>query len=331
MVALSLAGVTVLMWLVAAVVGRKLSRRALLPVSSMAEAARAMSVDDSGQRLPSIATGDELEALATSFNGLLGRLHEALERRKRFAGDASHQLRTPLAAILGQIEVACRKERTGPEYRQVLDRVHAEGLRLQRIVEALLFLSRADSDAALPGLTDVDLAAWLPEHLLGWSAHPRATDLTFEARPGADFRVEAHLQLLGQLLDNLIENAFKYSESGSPVLVRLEKEPGLVVMAVEDGGVGLTPEEIPHVFEPFYRSTRARLRASAGIGLGLSVAKRIAQAFSGSLEAEARNGRGARFSVRLPDARTSDSHLLNEADREGSGRTHPQMTQINAD
>lgn len=297
----SLAGLTFLLWLLAVGGGRKLSRRALLPVSQMATAARGMSVDDLGQRLPGPGTRDELDDLASSFNGLLTRLHEALERRKRFAGDASHQLRTPLAAILGQIEVARRRDRTNEEYRQVLDQVHSEGRRLQRIVEALLFLSRAESDAALPDLERVELAQWLNDHLEGWSIHPRAIDLTSEIAIDTATCAEVHPPLLAQLLDNLLENAFKYSDSGSPVCVRLNREPGGVSLTVEDRGVGLTPEEIPQVFEPFFRSPRARLRASSGIGLGLSVAKRITEAFGGRLVAENRAGKGSRFTVHLPE------------------------------
>ena len=297
----SLAGLTFLLWLLAVGGGRKLSHRALLPVSQMATAARRMSVDDLGQKLPGPGTRDELDDLASSFNGLLTRLHEALERRKRFAGDASHQLRTPLAAILGQIEVARRRDRTNEEYRQVLDQVHSEGRRLQRIVEALLFLSRAESDAALPDLERLELTRWLNDHLEVWSAHPRAADLTSEIAIDEAIFVEVHPPLLAQLLDNLLENAFKYSDPGSAVRVRLGREPGWVFLTVEDRGVGLAPEEIPQVFEPFYRSPRARLRASSGIGLGLSVAKRITEAFGGRLVAENRTGKGSQFTVHLPE------------------------------
>jgi signal transduction histidine kinase len=303
-VALTLAGLSAAVWLLAAAAGRHLCRRALRPMTLMARAAGAMTADDRAQRLPSPGTGDELEGLARSFNGLLDRLHEALVRQERFTGDASHQLRTPLAALRGQVEVALRRERTAGEYRRTLEQLRCESERLQRIVESLLFLSRSASDAGRPDLEAVDLATWLPAHLGNWSSHPRAADLRAEVEAVGDAPLTAlaHSGLLGQLLDNLIENAFKYSEPGSPVDVRLRREPGVVSVAVADRGPGLTADERAHVFEPFYRSPRARRLGAPGVGLGLAVVARIAAAFGGAASAEGEPGRGSTFTVRLPAA-----------------------------
>src|SRR5439155_4762880 len=138
-------------WLLALFLGRAMSRRALRPLSSMACSARAMDASDRGQRLPSATAGDELEDLARAFNGLLNRLQEAFERQRRFTGDASHQLRTPLTAMLGQIDVALRRDRQADDYRRTLDLVHGQASHLRKIVEALLFLTRADLDA-VPGI-----------------------------------------------------------------------------------------------------------------------------------------------------------------------------------
>lgn len=301
-VGLTLAGLSLVLWLLAAVAGRALGRGALRPMRLMAQAAGSMTADDGGQRLPSPGTGDELEDLGRSFNGLLGRLHEALVRQQRFTGDASHQLRTPLAALRGQIEVALRRERPAEEYRRVLEQAHAETVRLHQIVEALLFLARSASDAARPDLELVDLSEWVPEHLLGWSAHPRASDLHVVDETGGLARALVHRPLLGLLIDNLVENAFKYSEPAAPVVVRTTREPGALVLAVEDEGDGLAPEESSKVFEPFYRSPRARRQGKPGVGLGLAVVQRVVEAFGGSVVAEGSPGRGTRFVVRLPEA-----------------------------
>src|SRR5262249_54426594 len=128
-VALGLIGLSIVIWLLAAVVGWWLCKRALLPVARMAKAAGSISMAHGGQRLPKPGTGDELDLLAGSFNGLLDRLHQEFERQKRFTGDASHQLRTPLAALLGQLEVARRRERTVDEYQRGLEEVHARPIR----------------------------------------------------------------------------------------------------------------------------------------------------------------------------------------------------------
>ncbi len=130
------------LWTLAAVVGQRFGRRALTPLSHMAEAARTMLWMDGNARLPSPGTRDELEDFASSFNGLLDRLHEALERQKQFTGQASHQLRTPLAGLIATIDVTRRRPRTLQEHERVLDRLHADALRLWRVVEALLFLAR---------------------------------------------------------------------------------------------------------------------------------------------------------------------------------------------
>ena len=289
-------------WLLAAFGGRLLTRRALMPVTHMAQAARAMTPEHKDERLPSPGTGDELEVLARSFNGLLGRLHEALERQRRFTGDASHQLRTPLTALISEIELARRRERSPEEYRDVLDRVHGDAVRLRQIVESLLFLARADAEAERPALDTVDLAAWLPHHLGHWAHHERACDLRCDVGTGAAVWAKVHAPLLGQLVDNLLDNACKYSAPGTPVDVRLERAGGSVALVVEDHGQGIDPGDLPHVFEPFFRSKGGCPRGPAGFGLGLAVVQRIADALGGQVAVQSTPGRGTRFTVRVPEA-----------------------------
>jgi signal transduction histidine kinase len=286
------------LWLLAAVIGRYFGRRALAPLTLMAESARAMPFDDC--RLPSPGTRDEVEDFARSFNGLLDRLHVALERQRQFTGQASHQLRTPLAALIAAIEVARRRPRTIEEHERVLDQLHDDSTRLWRVVEALLFLARADAEAELPDLERVDLAGWAAEHLLTWSGHERAPDLCFERGGREPLWARVHRPLLGQLLDNLLENACKYSEAGTPITVRAWCEADGVALAVEDQGCGIPAEDLSHVFEPFYRSESARRLGRAGVGLGLAVARRIAASHGGTISAESEPGRGSRFVVRLP-------------------------------
>jgi signal transduction histidine kinase len=288
------------LWALAAAIGRHFARRALAPLALMAEAARAMPSDDG--RLPGPGTGDELEDFARSFNGLLDRLHVALERQKQFTGQASHQLRTPLAALIAAIEVARRRPRTAAEHERLLDRLHDDAVRLWRVVEALLFLARADAEAALPDLEPLDLAAWAADHLGAWSGHERAADLRLEGDDAGPLRIRAHPALLGQLLGNLLENACKYSEPGTPVVVRAWREPGVVAIAVEDRGCGIPTEDLPRVFEPFYRAESARRLGRAGAGLGLAVARRIAAALGGTIEVASETGRGSRFVLRFPEA-----------------------------
>jgi heavy metal sensor kinase len=306
---LALAGVSLGLWLLAALAGRWLCRQALAPVQQMATAARMMNAADLGRRLPEPGRGDELQDLARAFNGLLARLEEAFERQRRFTGGASHQLRTPLTAMLGQVEVALRRERPAEEYREVLQHVRGQAAQLQQIVEMLLFLARADAEAKPADLVPVDLVAWLPGHLERWAGHPRRPDLRLKRLDGQAAWVRAQGPLLGQLVDNLVENACKYSEPGRPVTVFLGSADGAVTLAVEDEGCGIAPDDLPHVFEPFYRSADVRRLGRPGVGLGLAVARRIADVFGGTLTAESEPGRGSRFTLGLPrcQARGTDA------------------------
>ncbi|HKB34814.1 MAG TPA: ATP-binding protein [Gemmataceae bacterium] len=296
--AMTLAGLSLGVLTVAAVLGRWLSRRALQPLTRMAASARSMSAEDLNERLPAAQTADELEDLCRAFNDLLGRVQEAFERQRRFTGDASHQLRTPLTVMLGQLEVALRRPRPAEEYREALAVARGQAEHLHRIVEMLLFLARADAEARLPELERTELGAWLAGHLESWADHPRSRDLRVEAGPPRWVRVQP--ALLGQLLDNLLDNACKYSEQGTPITVQVGGDAASATLAVEDAGSGIDATDLPHIFEPFYRSEEARRRGRSGVGLGLAVAARIAGALGGAIEVQSERGRGSRFVLRLP-------------------------------
>ena len=292
-------GLCLLAWIAAALVGRWVCRRALRPLLGMAETARNMPATELHHRLQVPPTHDELSGLALDFNGLLARVEDAFARQRRFTGEASHQLRTPLTALLGQIEVALRRERPAEEYRQTLERVARQGQQLGQIVEALLFLARADAEAALPDAEPIELSSWLREYLTGWSSHGRAGDLKAELGTSETW-VAAPAGLLRQMMDNLLENAFKYSERGSAVAVRLIAEPGRSRVEIEDHGLGLSESEVEHLFEPFFRSPSARRLGLPGVGLGLAVVQRIASALGGKVSVKSKLGEGSVFSIELP-------------------------------
>ncbi len=278
-------------WLVAALLCRRLSRRALTPLTRMVASARGLDAGDPGWCLDEAGTGDELDELGRAFNELLSRLHVAYERQRRFSGDASHQLRTPLTVLIGQIEVALRQERSGEEYRRILASALGRAVQLGRIVEALMFLARAEADAPLPECEPMDLDRWLAEHL---ASRSEAEVIHLDLH-GDGARARAHPALLGQLLDNLLDNARTHGGPGTPIRVETSREGDMLVLAVEDAGPGIPTEDIPHIFEPFYRSAQARRRGTSGVGLGLAVARRIAVAFGGTLNVRSRPGKGGSF------------------------------------
>jgi signal transduction histidine kinase len=284
----------------AAVVGRRIVRQALQPVIAMAAQARTMAASDSAGRLPVADTGDELAELGRSFNGLLERLFGTLERQRRFAGDAAHQLRTPLAALQGQVDVALRRERSADDYRATLEVVREQTGELTEIVESLLFLARSQNDAAPPESDTVELAEWLSACVGHWSGHERFADI--RCRAAAEAVVRAPPVLLRQLVDNLVGNALKYGPAGTPVDVEAAVRGDLVELSVADRGIGIAEDELASVFQPFFRSARARQSGAAGTGLGLAVAAQIAAALGGKLTCESKLGEGSRFTLLLPRA-----------------------------
>lgn len=297
--AVALVGLMLAVLSIALVLARTVCRRALVPVARMTEAARVMGAADLTHRLPVTKSSDELANLATAFNGLLDRLAEAFERERRFAGEASHQLRTPLTALIGQVEVALRRDREPAEYRRALASVLDQAGRVRRVVEALLFLARSEADARLPGVESVDLAAWVSVRLRSWDHHPRQGDLKFEP-PSEAASAMIHPDLFGELLDALLDNALKYSASDTPVAVRVGCDPAGPWVEVEDLGCGIVPDDLAQLFRPFFRSESARKRGVPGVGLGLAVAARVAAALGGSIAVESEVERGSRFRVRLP-------------------------------
>jgi two-component system OmpR family sensor kinase len=287
-------------WLLAAMLCRKLSRSALAPLTRMVASARGLDALDPGWHLEEPGTRDELDELGRAFNDLLARLQMAYHRQRAFSSDASHQLRTPITVLTGQLEVALRQDRAPEEYRRVLRAALARGVQLRQIVEALLFLGGADADAAVPDVEPLELNRWTAEHLAGPLPTNCANEIVHDAALGEPLWIKVHSGLLAQLIDNLLDNACKYSRPGSTVRVRSWREGDLAVLAVEDTGQGISEEDLPRVFEPFFRSKAVRRQGIAGLGLGLSVVERIVHVFGGSVTVQSELDAGSRFEIRLP-------------------------------
>ena len=298
--ALVLVSLSVGVWIMALIFGRRLSRRALRPVTTMADAAHAIGGDEVEQRLPVPRTDDELEELGQSINGLLDRLQVSFERQRRFTGDASHQLRTPLTAILGQVELALRQDRDVEEYKRVLGVVQRKTRHLRQIVESLLFLARSDNETMAPMLEKIDLVPWLSAHLGSWQETGRGGDLKLDFETALPMPIRVQPALLAELVNNLLDNAARYSEPGTPIRVNLGRDEATASLTVEDRGIGIAADEISLLFEPFYRSAAARTRGGPGLGLGLAVAERLARSFDAKIEVSSQVGVGSRFTLRLP-------------------------------
>jgi heavy metal sensor kinase len=296
----ALGGVSATIWILAAILGRYLCLKELAPLERMAHAARQISAKDFDRRVPSPGTKNELDDLANAFNDLLDRLQTSFEQQRRFAAEASHQLRTPLTAVLGQLEVALRRDRSPTEYREALASAHQQASVLRQIVETLLFFSRESDDATQIAFEHFELHEWLKNHFDLWRGHPRFEDMNLESSTTTILYVAAQPVLLAQALDNLLDNACKYSEPNTPINVRISLQESEARIEVDDQGCGISESERPYVFDPFFRGDQSRYQGKSGVGLGLSVAKRIAVFFGGRVELHSTSGRGTQISLILP-------------------------------
>lgn len=287
-------------WVLAALSSWGVCRWGLAPLRRMAEESAKVTASTLSFRLPDPGTRDELGNLTVAFNAVLDRLEEAFEQQRRFTAEASHQLRTPLTGLLGQVEVARRKERSAEDYQRVLDTVHQEAERLRQIVEALLFLARSERDVLPLKAERINLGPWLADHLRHWSNHPRFAEICTSALPLGSLVIQTHPLLLGQILDVLLENALKYSDPGTSVVVRVSTEGNEVHLSVEDHGWGIPPGDLPRLFEPFFRSDAVRRAGRSGLGLGLAVAGKMARVLGGQMCVQSIPHQGTRFTIRLP-------------------------------
>jgi heavy metal sensor kinase len=286
--------------------GLLLANQALRPVDRLTRAAEHIAAGDLSQRVPEPARMDELGRLAATFNYMISRLQAAFERQKQFTSDASHELRTPLAVMRGDIEITLRRERSAEEYKRALTSNLEEIIRLSRLVEDLLTLARGDTGRIELRCEPVDLndlCRRMTEYITPLADH-RDQTLTYEPPRGAEtapVMVSADVLRIKQLLLNLLDNAIKYTPLRGRVALRLKTEDKVAVITVADTGRGIPSEDLPHIFERFFRrSAKTADRTAAGFGLGLSIVKWIVDSHGGRIEAKSEVGKGTEFMVRLP-------------------------------
>jgi heavy metal sensor kinase len=277
-----------------------MSRRALQPVDEIIDAARSVGEQSLGRRLPAPDTQDELQRLSVTLNQMLDRIESAFRRVTEFTADASHELRTPVALIRTTAEVALRKQRTSEGYREALEEVHNESVRTTDLIENLLTLARADAGKATLERREIDLVPVVQEACLQGEKLARAKHLGFRAEvPDTPVRTLGDASALRRLMLIVLDNAAKYTPEGE-ITVRLAAVNGKAQVQVSDTGIGIAPSELSRVFERFYRADKSRSRDSGGAGLGLSIAKWIAEAHAGAIEARSEQGAGSTFVITLP-------------------------------
>ena len=279
--------------------GLWLAHRTLAPVSALADAAAAVNERDFEARLDEQAAPAELRPLSRAFNATLDRLERAFLKQARFTADASHELRTPVSIIRAQAEQALKFERTPEEYRSALTACLRGAERMTKLVEGLLALARADAGEEQPARDPIELDQLVREtaDLLRPAALAADVELACSTHPA---RVAGDARLLAEVLNNLVHNGIRYNRPGGKVDLDLILENGSALVAVRDTGIGIEAQDVPHLFERFFRVDPARSRAHGGSGLGLSIARWIVEAHGGTLEVDSRPQIGSTFTVRLP-------------------------------
>jgi two-component system OmpR family sensor kinase len=294
-------GGTVAILVAVTAIGVVLARSALRPVDQIVARARLIGAANLTERLPDPGTSDELGRLAATLNEMLDRIERSVESQRRFTADASHELRSPLSRLRIELEVALRRPRTLADYEAVLRSALEEAERLSRLTEELLMLARLDAGEAVARPdAPVALAPLVEAELNRLKPEADARQITVAVAAPPEVAVQAPADTLGLVIANLLQNAVKFSPPTGRVTVTLRPKGTEAVLSVANSGPGIPPEDLPRVFERFYRGTRSRSPDLPGVGLGLAISRAIVDAYGGHIAVESTRRAGTTFTVRLP-------------------------------
>jgi signal transduction histidine kinase len=306
---------------VAPLLGYFLAGRATRPLARIIKTTARLRPSRMDERLPIRGTRDELDQLSTTINRFLDVLGVYLERNREFVANAAHELRSPLAAVQSSVEVTLNSERTIAEYQEMLGEIADECGQLRVLVNQLLLLAETDAERFPVEKRPVRFDKLLERSLdmFRGAAEERGIELT--AGIANEFTIDGDADRLRQVVNNLIDNSLKYTPAGGRVRVLLGLDPhgGQLLLRVFDNGVGIDAEDLPHVFERFYRGDKSRQRenVTSGNGLGLSICESIVLSHGGTIEVESAKGAGATFIVRLP---VSPAAKMRAESREPAGQ-----------
>jgi two-component system OmpR family sensor kinase len=280
---------------------RWLTHRAIHRIDDVIATAARMSADDLGARLPVSGRGDELDDLAGALNALFARIDAGIAAQRQFAADASHELRSPLTVLASTLEIARRRPRSPAEWETFADRALDEVRHLNAVVDGLLQFARAGQIRR----TRQDLAALVDAVHSRWSSIAADAGIHLELDVPDEVTADVDADLVSVALANLVANAIAYTPAGGTIHLRLEPADDVLRLHVDDTGPGVAPDERARILEPFVRSAAPaadRADSRAGVGLGLAIVRRVAEAHGGAVTiADAPTG-GARFTLGLPVA-----------------------------
>lgn len=292
--------VTPLVLLFSAAVCYWLAGRAFMPIHRLAYTAREIEASDLHRRVPVPKPRDEVRDLALIFNQMIERLEYAFTLQRRFVADASHELRTPVAVIRNMTEVALSHPADREDYVSVLSEINAETERLGLLISDLLTLARADEGQVLFDHDAVQLDLLAADVVASMESLALEHQISLQTDQLQQATVLGDAARLIQVIMSLVDNAITYTNPGGTVTVSVTTEDDIAQLSVSDTGIGIAPEDQPHVFERFYRADPARSRAAGGSGLGLSIVDWVVKAHGGTVMVESQLGRGTTFIIELP-------------------------------
>jgi signal transduction histidine kinase len=280
--------------------GFMLANRALKPISYMTKIAREISTGDLSKRLNLPYTNDEVGNLAQTFDMMIEKIDESINRQKQFTNDASHELRTPIAVIQGQAEAMLQHEHNVEEYRKTLSIIFDEAKHMSKLVSNLLFLARSDSNTENLYMENLNFSELLEGIVDELKPIARSNNVELCLIKNELSYIFGDQTRLTQLFYNIIDNAIKYNLPGGYINVSVENKGNYIKTSIQDTGIGIPQEHINHIFERFYRVDKARSRLKGGNGLGLSISQWIATAHGGKIDVISKEGHGSTFVVFLP-------------------------------
>ncbi len=288
--------------LLAAVVGAILATVALAPIDRITQTAHSIArSNDLAQRIEQKPTKDEVGRLAGTFNEMLGRIEELFRAQQRFVADVSHELRSPLTAIRGNLDLLRRGASDNAEARQTaITAIDSEASRMQRLVQDLLLLAQADAGVEIEK-QKIEFDTLLLD--VFQQAKLNSGEVKLSLGDWDQVQVIGNSDRLKQLFLNLIDNALKFTPGGGQVTLSLMREGEMARVAVADTGVGIPEKDLPRIFDRFYRVDKARARENGGTGLGLAISKWIVDQHGGKIHVQSQVGKGTTFTVWLPLAK----------------------------
>jgi two-component system, OmpR family, heavy metal sensor histidine kinase CusS len=287
--------------LLASFLGYWLSGRSLAPVNRIIATVEMIGAQNLSRRLEVPKAHDELRRLTETLNAMLLRIETSFKRITQFTADASHDLRTPVAVIRATAEITLRRSRAESEYREALHRILETSIDTSELLENLLTLARADAGSAGMEMHAVDLASHVSkaQQRAALLAAEKAMQITASVPPTPVW-VKADAIAIDRLLLILLDNAVKYTPKGGRCEIALSQSSGQAHISVRDSGIGIADADLSNIFDRFYRADRARNRDNGGAGLGLAIARWIAEMHGGTIAAESKLGSGSSFHVSLP-------------------------------